>query len=454
MSRGLWQRLGLVRPELRAWALYDWANSAMAATIVTAVFPIYYGQVACRGLPPADATQRHAIATTLALTCVALSAPFLGALADARPWKKRMLATFMSMGVLACAGMFFVGTGDWLLGAALFCLANIGASGSFVFYDSLLPHVARPEEMDRVSAAGYALGYLGGGLLLLFDVALIRFPTWFGLPDAASGGSAATLPTRLAFVSVAVWWFFFSLPLFRRVREPARRIEAPHAGALRDAFGQMGRTIAALRRHRNAGLLLVAFLLYNDGILTIIRMSTIYGSEIGLPTNQLLLAILVVNFVGVPFAVLFGSLAGRLGAKRMIHLALVLFAGISYLGYRLSSPAEFFLLALLVAMVLGGTQALSRSLFASMIPKSQSSEFFALFAVAEKFAGLLGPALFAILIAGTGSSRAAVLSTVLFFVVGGLLLARVDVQAGRRAAAATDALDTGRATDAAGITAA
>ena len=432
----VWQRLGLVRPELRAWAMYVWANSAMAATIVTAVFPVYYGQVACQGLPPAVATQRHALATTLALLCVAFSAPFLGALADARPWKKRFLAGFMSAGILACAGMFFVGPGDWLLGAALFCIANIGASGSFVFYDALLPHVARPQEMDRVSAAGYALGYLGGGLLLLFDVALIRFPTWFGLPDPAAGGSAATLPTRLAFVSVAVWWLLFALPLLRRVPEPPLNVHARRTGAVRDAFGQLRHTIAALRHHRHAGLMLVAFLLYNDGILTIIRMSTIYGSEIGLPTNQLLLAILIVNFVGVPFAVLFGVLAGRIGAKRAIHYALALFACISYIGYRLSSPAEFFLLALLVSMVLGGTQALSRSLFASMIPKSRSSEFFAFFAVAEKFAGLLGPALFAVLIASTGSSRAAVLATVGFFVVGALLLARVDVTAGRSAAAA------------------
>ncbi len=439
MSDGLLQRLGLHRPELRAWALYDWANSAMAATIVTAVFPVYYHEVACRGLAPGVATQRHSVATVIALACVACVAPVLGALADTRPLKKKLLALFMSLGALSCAGMFFVRGGDWLLAALLFVLANIGASSSFVFYDALLPHVARPEEVDRVSTAGYALGYLGGGLLLALNLAWIRHPAWFGLPAAAAGGDAATLPARLAFVSVGVWWLVFSLPLFRRVPEPVLGPAARGGSALGAALRQLRSTCSELRRYRHALLLLLAFLIYNDGVLTIIRMSTIYGKEIGLPTSQLILAIMVVNFVGVPCAFGFGALAGRIGPKPCIYAALVLFVGISILGYRLSTTAEFFLLAFLVAMVMGGTQALSRSLFASMTPKRKSSEFFAFFAVIEKFAGIFGPALFALLIGITGSSRAAVLSLSVFFLAGGILLSRVDVEAGRRAARAEDA---------------
>ena len=435
------QRLGLHRPELRAWAMYDWANSGMAATIVTAVFPVYYLGVVCHDLPPAVATQRHAFATTIALTCVALLAPGLGALADARPLKKRLLSVFLAIGTLACAGMFFLGEGEWLLGAVLFMLANIGASGSFVFYDSLLPHVARPDEMDRVSTSGYALGYLGGGLLLALNVAWIQFPAAFGLPGKGATGDAATLPVRLAFVSVAIWWLVFALPLLRRVPEPPARAAVGDRGTLRATLHQLFDTFAALRRYRQASLLLIAFLIYNDGILTIIRMATIYGAEIGLPTAQLIFAILLVNFVGVPFAFLFGALAGRIGAKACIYLALALFVGIGILGYRLSTPAEFFLLAILVSMALGGTQALSRSLFASMIPKSRSSEFFAFFAVAEKFAGILGPLLFAVLIGASGSSRLAVLSIVGFFLVGALLLRLVDVDAGRRQAREADAAE-------------
>ncbi len=431
-------RLGLHRPELRAWALYDWANSGMAATIVTAVFPIFFYEFACQNIARGEAAQRHAWATTIALVFVAVVAPFLGALADSRPLKKRLLATFMSLGVLASCGMFFVGAGDWKLAATLFVLVNIGASGSFVFYDSLLPHIARGDEMDRVSTAGYALGYLGGGLLLGVNLAWIQFPQAFGLPSGEGlSSSEASLPARLAFVSVGVWWLVFSIPLFRRVPEPATR-HAHGDDVVRDTLRQLRATFAELRLYRHALLMLVAFLVYNDGILTIIRMSTIYGAEIGLPTSQLMVAILVVNFVGVPCAFLYGTLAARVGAKTMLYASLALFAVIAFLGWRLSTSTEFFVLAVLVSVALGGTQALSRSLFASLIPKDKSSEFFAFFGVVEKFAGILGPALFAALIGLTGSSRNAILCMVVFFVVGGLLLRRVDVTAGRAAARAAE----------------
>lgn len=432
-------KLGLQRPELRAWALYDWANSAMAATIITAVFPVFFYEFACQDVSRGAATQRHALATTIALVLVAVAAPFLGALADSRPLKKRFLGGFMGLGVLASCSMFFIGAGDWKLAATLFVLVNIGASGSYVFYDSLLPHIARSDEMDRVSTAGYALGYLGGGLLLGLNLAWIQFPQRFGLPSGPGLDDAqASLPVRLAFVSVGVWWLLFSIPLFRRVPEPRTR-HVVEGNALGASWRQLRATFSGLRAYRNALLMLVAFLVYNDGILTIIRMSTIYGAELGLPTGQLMIAILVVNFVGVPFAFLYGLLAGRLGAKTMLYASLVLFAAISFLGWRLSTPEEFWLLAVLVSMALGGTQALSRSLFASLIPKDKSSEFFAFFGVVEKFAGIAGPALFAVLIGFTGSSRNAILCMVVFFVVGALLLRRVDVDAGRRDARAAEA---------------
>ncbi|MFQ5600814.1 MAG: MFS transporter [Candidatus Krumholzibacteriia bacterium] len=434
---GWLEKLGMHRPELRAWVMYDWANSAMAATIVAAVFPTYFQRVAASELPREIATQRFALATTIALSLVAVLAPVLGALADSRPIKKKLLAFFLWVGALAAAGMFFVHTGDWLLAVILFVFVNIGASGSFVFYDSLLPHVARPDEMDRVSTSGYAMGYLGGGLLLGLNLAWIQFPAWFGLPSGDDLSEAqTTLPARLAFVSVAIWWLGFSLPLFRRVPEPAARRPADWiagANTVRAALLQLRETFGELRRYRQAVLMLLAFLIYNDGVLTIIRMSTIYGSEIGLSPGAMMTAILLVNFVGVPCAFGFGSLAGRIGAKASIYVALCVFAGIAFLGYRMTTVTEFFVLAILVSMVMGGTQALSRSLFASMIPKHKSSEFFALFAVMEKFAGILGPAVFAVMIEVTGSSRSAIFSIMSFFIVGGLLLRRVDVKAGRDA---------------------
>jgi UMF1 family MFS transporter len=428
--RGWLARLGLDRPELRAWAMYDWANSAFQCTIITAVFPIYYASVAAAGVP--NATARFAFATTLALTVIAIVSPVLGAYADFAGAKKRMLAGCMAVGVSATAGMVLIGRGDYRLAEWLFVIANIGISGSFVFYDSLLPFVAREDELDRVSSAGYALGYLGGGLLLVLNLLWISKPGWFGLP----GADAAA---RLSFLSVALWWVVFAIPLFRRVPEPAghRSARTLHArGPVSASLLQLFGTIRELRRYRQAALMLLAFLIYNDGIGTIIRMAGVYGTELQLPQSVLIASIVLVQFVGIPFAFLFGHVGERIGAKRAIFVALVVYVGISILGYRMTRPWEFVLLALLVGTVQGGSQALSRSLFASMIPRDKSSEFFGFFAVFEKFAGIFGPALFAITVTITGSSRSAILSVIAFFIVGAALLAAVDVEAGQRAARA------------------
>lgn len=442
-SGGLLHKVGLHRPELRAWAMYDWANSAFVTVIMTAVFPIYFVSVAADGLPPAQATARYAIATTVGLAIIALLAPILGTIADFLPIKKRLLAGFMGIGVGATAALFFVLRGDLWLASLLFIVANVGANGSFVFYESLLPHVAREDELDRVSTAAYALGYVGGGLLLALNLAWILRPELFGLPAGEGLSPAeATLPTRLSFLSVALWWLLFSIPLFRRVPEPPIRLDAGAArgaNSLRVAFARLAETLRGLRVYRNALIMLVAFLIYNDGIGTIIRMATVYGTEIGLERGALIGAILLVQFVGIPFAFLFGGLAGRLGTKRAIFVGLIAYVGISVVGYFVRTATHFFLLAILVGMVQGGTQALSRSLFASMIPRHRSGEFFGFWGVFEKFAGIFGPAIFAATIALTGSSRNAILSVIAFFVVGGILLFFVDVEEGQRVARAAEA---------------
>ncbi len=453
---GVMNRLGLQRPELRAWALYDWANSAVVTTIMTAVFPIYYSSVAGAGLAPAVATFRYGIATTIGLAAIALSAPVLGAMADRAGNRKRMLGIFLGVGATAVALMFFIGRGDWLLASALFIVANIGANGSFVFYDAMLPHIAKPNEIDRVSTAGYALGYVGGGILLALNLAWIQKPAWFGLPSGPGlADAAATLPTRLAFLSVAVWWLLFSIPLFRRVPEPPRAARSAGAGddldggvvgGARGAPGTSGAPAAAfvrlrdvfrgLRAYPQAALMLLAFLIYNDGIGTIIRMAAIYGTELGIGRGALIGSILVVQFVGIPCSFLFGGLAGRIGAKRSIQIGLCVYGLISVLGYFMTTAWHFLLLAILVGVVQGGTQALSRSLFASLIPRNRSAEFFGFWAVVEKFAGIFGPGLFSLAIALTGSSRIAILSVIAFFVAGGILLQRVDAEKGRREAGA------------------
>ncbi len=436
-------RLGLDRPELRAWAMYDWAASSMQTTIMVAVFPIYFVKVAGSGLAESGATQRLATINTIALVVIALLSPVLGAVSDYGGTKKRFLAGFMVVGVLAVAGMWFIHTGDLVLAEWLFVLSLIGVAGSFVFYEALLPHLAQGRELDRVSTAGYALGYVGGGILLALNLAWIQKPGWFGLPAGPGlDESAATLPVRLAFVSVAVWWLLFSIPLFRRVPEPPPRLESDERrgeNPVRAAFVRLGETFRELRGYRQAFLMLLAFLIYNDGIQTIIKMATAYGTELGIGQNALIGAILLVQFVGIPCSFLFGALAGRIGAKPALFLGLVAYAVISVLGYYMKTAAHFYVLAGLVGMVQGGTQALSRSLFASMIPPHKSGEFFGFFSVFEKFAGIFGPLIFAGTIAATGSSRNAILSVIGFFAVGAAILALVDVEQGRREAQVAEA---------------
>jgi len=427
VSRSWLARVGLHRPELRAWAWYDWANSAFMTTVVAAVFPIYYAKVAAEGLGDATATFRYGIATTLALTAIAVLSPILGALADASGGKKRMLALFAGIGIAATAALGLVGRGDWLLALALFMLGNVGIYGSMTFYDALLPHIARPEELDRVSSAGYALGYLGGGVLLAINLAWIQRPAWFGLPDAG-------VATRLAFVSVAVWWALFSIPLLRRVPEPPVDPATAAAASIATACRRLLHTLRELRRYRHAFTMLLAFMLYNDGIGTIIRMATLYGTQVGIDQGSLIGALLLVQFIGVPAAFLFGAIAAKIGAKPAILGSLALYTVISVLAFRMTTARDFMVLAALVGLVQGGSQALSRSMFASLIPKDRTAEFFGFFAVFEKFAGIFGPLLFSAAVALTHSNRAAILSVILFFVAGGALLVTVDIDAGRRAA--------------------
>jgi UMF1 family MFS transporter len=343
--------------------------------------------------------------------------------------------------------MFFIDRGELQTASILFVLSMVGVAGSFVFYEALLPHIARPGEIDRVSTAGYAMGYVGGGILLAFNLAWIQKPAWFGLPAGPGlSETEATLPVRLAFVSVAIWWLIFSVPLFRRVTEPLPRLEPDERrgeSAVRMAFVRLAETFRELRGYRQAFLMLLAFLIYNDGIQTIIKMATAYGTEIGIGQSALIGAILLVQFVGIPCSFLFGGLAARIGAKRAIFLGLVVYTVISVLGYFMRTATHFYILAGLVGMVQGGTQALSRSLFARMIPQHKSGEFFGFFSVFEKFAGIFGPLIFAGTIAATGSSRNAILSVIGFFVVGGWILYSVDVEEGQRAASEFATLDSG-----------
>ena len=430
MIARLLARVGLVTPEQRAWAWYDWANSVYFTTVITAVFPTFFATYAAGGLglEPAAITARFSLITTISVATIAIAAPILGAVADYSGIKKQLLAIFMMVGVSACAAMSLIGQGDITLASVLFFIGNIGVSGSLVFYDSLLPHVASAGDTDRVSSAGYAMGYFSGGVMLLINLAWILQPATFGFADSAAA-------TKAAFVAVAIWWAVFSIPLFRTVKEPATAPGRREGNVITAAFGRLGQTFREIRKYRHAFLLFIAMLLYQDGIQTVIRMSSVYGAEVGIDTNLQIAAFVMVQFVGIPFAFLFGALGQRIGTKKCIFIAIGVYIVAASLAYFMTSVVHFFVLAFLVATVLGGSQALSRALFARLIPQDRTSEFFGFFAVSERFATIMGPVLFFISATITGSSRAAILGIIGLFIAGGFVLSLVDEAEGTRAAA-------------------
>ena len=418
-------RVGLVTPEQRAWAWYDWANSVYFTTVITAVFPGFFATYAAAGLAPAQATARFGLITTVSVAAVAIMSPILGALADYSGIKKKLLAMFMTIGVLACVSMVFITEGDVALASLLFFIGNVGVSGSLVFYDSLLPHVAKPEETDRVSAAGYAMGYISGGVMLLINLAWILQPQTFGFESSVSA-------IRASFVAVAVWWAVFSLPLFKKVPEPPSE-RAPIS--IVAAFSRLGRTLQEIRKYRHAFLMFIAMLLYQDGIQTIIRMAGVYGAEVGVGQTSLIAAFVMAQFVGIPFSFLFGGLGTRIGTKRCIFIAIGVYSLATILAFFMTSAVHFFALAFLIATVQGGAQALSRALFARLIPRDRTSEFFGFFAVAERFATVFGPAIFTISVMLTGNSKSAILAIIGLFISGAAVLSMVDEEEGMRAAA-------------------
>ena len=424
------------RRAVNAWCLYDWANSAFACTVMAALFPPFFRAIAeADGLSAAAATARWGLVTGLALFIVAIVSPWLGAVADVTGAKKRLLAAGMILGVLATAAFALLPDTGWPLAGLAFLVANFGFAASFVFYESLLPHVAGPGQLDAVSARGYAWGYLGGGLLLVVNMLWVTAPDRFQLAGAAAA-------VRLSFVSVAVWWALFSLPLLCRVPEPPPSGCAVGGSLRQRSFARLAATWRDLRGYRPLSTMLVAYWLYNDGIGTIIKMATAYGGEIGIGTAPMIQALVVTQFVGYPCTLLSGRLAARCGARPVLLGALAVYGLICVLGFFMTRTWHFFVLAALVGAVQGPAQALSRSLYGSMVPRHKSAEFFGFYATSGKFAGIAGPLLFALISQLFGASRLSVLFLLVFFAAGGWLLGRVDLAAGRAQARAVEARDS------------
>jgi len=426
----------LHKRAINSWAMYDWANSAFATTVMAAVLPVYFSNVAAKGLGEHTVTAYWAYTTTIALLFVAVISPILGTMADFQGLKKRYLTFFILLGVTGTALLYFVGEGNWLMASIIFIFASIGFSGSLVFYDSLLPHVARPDEIDQVSTRGYAFGYLGGGLLLAINLAMIMIVPKFN-PALTS-----SFMTRLSFLTVAVWWLGFSIPILLNVKEPPRRIlasETNETNPFMASFSRLSHTFGQLKKYRQLMLFIVAFWLYNNGIGTIIYMASIYGKELKFSDVTVIGTLLMVQFVAMPFAFLFGWLAKKIGTKQSIYLSLCIYTAIAIGGYFMYKEIHFWMLGFAVATVQGGSQALSRSLIGRMMPKSQSAEFYSFFGISEKIAGVIGPLVFGLSSQYLGGGRVGIVSLIIFFFAGAAVLSRVDEKEGIQIADAEEA---------------
>jgi MFS transporter, UMF1 family len=430
------------------WAMYDWANSAFAVTVMSGFFPVFFKQYWSAGVDVNLSTARLGLGNAVAGMLVALAAPILGAVADRGSARKRFLAFFAYLGVISTLSLFFVGQGQWILAATVYILAVIGFSGGNVFYDSLLPEVAGEDNVDVVSSLGYSMGYLGGGLLFLVNVLMVMMPQRFGLSGAGQA-------VKVGFLSVALWWGGFSLFILFWVPEPSHPAALSNEpGIWSGGFAQLKATFGRIRHMKTVLLFLCAYWLYIDGVDTIIRMAVDYGMSLGFAVNDLLLALLVTQFVGFPAALVFGRLGQRWGPRRGIYIAIGVYTAATCFGITMTRKEEFYVLAVIIGLVQGGIQALSRSFYSRLIPADKPAEFYGFYNMLGKFAVIIGP----LLVGGAGllmrrllmpadptaadlvrvgslAARWSMASVLILFFVGAVLLYFVDEEKGRAQAA-------------------
>lgn len=407
-----------------AWAMYDWANSAFATTVMAGFFPLFFKLYYSAGSDALISTAQLGFSNSIASLVVALIAPVLGAIADSGFYKKKFLLFFAAIGILMTASLYFVEKGMWEFAAFIYVSAAIGFAGSNLFYDSLLPMVASKKESDRVSVLGFSLGYLGGGILFLINVMMYKYPESFGISDQIQA-------IKISFVSVALWWVLFSLPLMIFVKERKGRISSLSKN-ITEGYRSIIKTFQKIRTLKTVSLFLIAYWLYIDGVNTIIRMAIDYGMSIGLETSDLIVSLLIVQFIGFPATLLFGKLSHFASAKSLIIAALCVYIFVTTWAVFIDSSSDFFILALLIGMVQGGIQALSRSFYLRIIPHNNIAEFFGFYNLLGKFAAILGPLMIGFMGMATGNSRIGIASIVLLFLAGGFLLLKVDENQGEK----------------------
>jgi UMF1 family MFS transporter len=407
----------LHRPVL-GWALCDWANSAFATTVMAGFFPLYFKQFWNAGVEATESTLRLGLANSLASVIVAVMAPLIGAVADKGGVRIRLLMLFTVLGAAMTVGMFWVAKGNWAAAAVLYVVASLGFWGGNQFYDSLLTDVAEEKDYDLVSGYGYSLGYLGGGLLFLVNVLMVTKPAMFGIADASEG-------VRLSFVTVGVWWVVFTLPVLFWVKEKSAAEALPIGAAIRAGFAELAGTIRHIGGDKMLLWFLLAYWCYIDGVNTIIKMAVDYGLSLGLNQSALITALLITQFVGFPAALLFGWLGKKIGPRTGIFIAIVVYTGAAGYAYFLHTEAEFYALAIVIGLVQGGIQSLSRSLFGRLVPAGKAGEFFGFYNLMGKAAAILGPLITGIVAVTTHDSRLAIVSISILFIIGAAFLSRV-----------------------------
>lgn len=400
-----------------SWAFYDWANSAFATTVIAGFFPLFFKQYWSAGVEATTSTFWLGLGNSAASFLILLMAPLLGSIADSSGTHKRLLASFAGIGIVATAAFFLVGQGQWNWAISVYVIAIIGFSGANVFYDALLPSLTTRSDFHRLSALGYSMGYLGGGLLFLINVAMTLKPHWFGLADAIAA-------VRFSFLSVAIWWFVFTLPILFGVPSQAPTSSSGiHLGL---EFRKLWGTLKSIRKHKNLWTFLLAYWLYIDGVATIIRMAVDYGIAIGLPSNSLIVALLLVQFVGFPATLVYGRIGQRYGAKSGLWIGLWSYAIVTVCASFMSSVTQFYALAVVLGLVAGGVQSLSRSLFSQLIPAGKNGEYFGFLNMIGKSAAVIGPLLVGVVAATTNNSRIGLLSILLLFLSGMWFLRKVE----------------------------
>jgi len=397
-----------------SWAFYDWANSVFATVVIAGFFPVVFKSYWATNLSDSESTFWLGSGNAVASIIVVCIAPFLGIIADKFRLRKKLLLGFMVLGAI-CTGMFYINhQGDWLVALLLYVIATVGFMSANIFYDALLVPVSEKSEIDKVSGLGYGMGYLGGGVALALCVLLSQKPELIGLENTIDA-------VLVCFIMVAVWWFVFSLPLAFWVEDTYKQQKSDKAGITSKVF----KLFKAVFSNRQTRLFLIAYWIYIDGVDTIVRMAVDYGMALGFETGDLIQALLITQFVGFPAAILYGYIGNRVGVKKSLMVGIGVYAIITWLGYTMNSATDFYTLAVMIGLVQGGVQAMSRSYFARMIPEGQAAEYFGIYNMLGKSAAIIGPVLMGGVALITENHRYSILSVLVLFIVGAIILSRV-----------------------------